>query len=211
MANQAQGENIIKIENGFEIVKSPKMAITTKDQFYNNLEKMLDICMFAEEKLTDGEILTIANNTKDNYKLALELINENQRLKDKINELNRFSNEITNNAYFKKYKKSKKHRMLTLEEKASSPHYHNCPYCDNIVKDNYINKHFTTDCCSSNQLKKEMSKKSYPVHSLYNKPTQLMNLYIRLCLYDTSPKNNKRNGSYWKYQELMKIYDSMKV
>lgn len=187
------------------------MATNPKQQFYNNLGQVLDICMFSDEKLTDGQILIIANKTKDNFEYAKKLAEENQQLKNQMNRLSLLTNELSRNSYYKRNKPTRQRKILTLEEKTRSNEYINCPFCDNIIKESYANKHYTNQICASNQHKKEVMRTNKHIHIKHNKASQLMNMYIRLCLYDTSSKNKKTNGFYWKYIDLMNIYKSMSI
>mgnify|MGYP006118676791 CR=1 FL=1 len=169
-------------------------TIHQKDDFFSNLNEMLEICMFSEGKINDKDLLEIADNYKGQYKKIKDLMDENNKLKELVK-------SIKKNKFYQSYKVSTtKRRLLTFEEKTRNENYSNCKYCDNICKISYMEKHYLNKCCSENQLKKEIASKKKHVHIKYNKATQLLNMYIRVCLY-----NNKRNGAYWKTIELMKF------
>jgi hypothetical protein len=172
--------------------------VDPQQAFFQNLNDMLELCVFSEGEINDKDLLVIADKYKEQYKVIQKLIDDNKALV-------RLAIEITKNPYYKKHTRTtRKQKVLTLEEKTRSNKYDNCKFCDNIIKHTYAKKHYLNECCANNQLKKEVAKKELAVHIKYNKATQLINMYIRLCLYDKSPKNNKRNGAYWKTIELMK-------
>jgi hypothetical protein len=170
---------------------------TPQEQFFKNLNEMLTICVFSEGTINDEQLLEIASKYKDQYKVIKTLLEENAKLRE-------LAQTIQENKFYIKKTTTRKQKVLTLEEKAKSVFYHNCDLCDNIIKNTYHKKHLVNWCCSNNQLKKEVAKKGLPVHMRFNKATQLLNMYIRLCLYDKDKHNNKRNGAYWKTIELMR-------
>ena len=175
-----------------------QVEIDPQQAFFQNLNDMLNICVFSGGKINDKELLEIADKYKEQYKVIKELMNQNQKLV-------RLALSIQQNPYYIRHTRTtRRQKFLTLEEKARSNKYHNCKFCDNIIKHTYAKKHYLNECCANNQLKKEVAKKGLAVHIKYNKATQLINMYISLCLYDKSPKNTKRNGAYWKTIELMK-------
>ena len=171
---------------------------TEQQKFFTNLNSMLEICVFSEGSINDADLLEIADKYKEQYQMIKDLMEENRKLKILAQEIQ------ANKYYHKMIKPCKKVTLLTLEEKTKSEKYSPCKFCDNIIKINYKHKHFLNTCCSTNQLKKEFAIKQNPVHKKFNKESQLMNMYIRVCLYDRDRHNNKRNGAYWKTLELMK-------
>jgi hypothetical protein len=175
-----------------------QVANDPQQEFFQNLNDMLELCVFSEGEINDKDLLVIADKYKEQYKVIQKLIDDNKALV-------RLALSIQQNPYYIRHTRTtRRQKFLTLEEKARSNKYHNCKFCDNIIKHTYAKKHYLNECCANNQLKKEVAKKGLAVHIKYNKATQLINMYIRLCLYDKSPKNHKRNGAYWKTIELMK-------
>lgn len=170
--------------------------------FYDNLNEMLNICVFSEGQINNNDLLEFADKYKKQYAMIRQLLDTNLKL-------HILCAKLQDNKYYKKKMRQnqEKRRLMTMEQKAISDKYTHCYYCDNIIKRTYLDTHLMSKCCSDNQLKKEFTKKHYPVHQKHNKTTQVVNYFIRKWLYDTNNKrNNLRNGMYWKTIELLKIY-----
>lgn len=160
-----------------------------KEHFFGQLDRILNICMFCEEgKLKEGEVLQVADAYKQQYKMTADLLEEMRTAARNVRKSN----------YYRRATRPIKSRVTTLEDKAKSSNYSNCEMCDNIVKTTYQKTHKLNVCCAANQLKKELGRTNYAVHKKYNKATQLLNMYIRVCLFNTHYRNNLRNGAYWK-------------
>tara|TARA_R110002167_G_scaffold140072_1_gene327771 strand:+ start:37 stop:561 length:525 start_codon:yes stop_codon:yes gene_type:complete len=170
-----------------------------KEQFYEKLNETLEICVFSEGTINDADLLTIAENYKDTYKIFKGLVEENRRIQDAFNDLRE-------SPYYKRHVKNKKNTMLTLEEKTQSPLYGTCGLCDNLVKHSYLKSHKRNDCCRLGCLKKEFAKKKHrSICDQFSKQT----LHMDYWLINIYPKE-RRQGQYDKECDMRKIYASMR-
>ena len=173
--------------------------ILPKAEFYAKLNDMLEICVFSEGTINDQDLLNIAENYKETYKVIQRLVDENARLQ-------LAAEAIKSNAYYKTYVKDKRRTLLTLEEKTQSPLYGTCGICDNLVKNTYLKTHKHNDCCRLGKLKKEFAKKKHrSICDQFSKQT----LHMDYFLVNRYPLV-RRQGLYDRECEMRKIYASMR-
>ena len=142
---------------------------TSKEEYTQSLNDMLDIVMNSNGVINNADLLTIADDYSNQYKLTLNLIEEVKLLRN-------IAYKIQENSYYKR--SNKKTQFLTLEEKTRNHNYVNCPICDNIVKRTYLKTHNKLNVCLDNALKKYVERKNYPVSIQFNKAQQLLNRHI---------------------------------
>jgi len=127
-----------------------------KDAFMVKLSTLLE----SAEKLSEGEYLTVANNTKDIYNDYSRLLEKYTHLVESTKAVTITAREVFASPYYQRTlttSEIRKANTMSDADKLRCGRYHCCPRCDRIIAKN--NKdHLNTKVCHDTTMAKYMAK-----------------------------------------------------
>lgn len=140
-----------------------QLALTEKQQYEKCVQTILQIVMEIDG-LNDNVWKEISDQCGSLWKLKESFANISVQ-----------ANRIEHNTYYHRYVRVERPRhILSVAEKACNDKYTNCPRCDRIVKEKYIERHQSeSKVCIDITLVKSLTLKN---QSLYNHKMKEFNL-----------------------------------